>query len=246
MKRIKTDGFTLVELLVVIAIIALLLSILMPSLAAARKQAQKVVCGAQERQWGVALAAYASTNNNFFPYNGVATADCPVGGVGLAWNSSIVQNFWKDYLVKADSRMASRGQSVLACPTGKEISEFIKSGTQYAITNGLAGYNYLPHRTGSVPGQDFSFAGDGWVTKKKFGGVYRNGPVMADITQSLTTSGTTWVYSAHIGKKGKPDGGNYLFEDGSVRWYDLSKVGIGAVWSGGQANWYNISGVKNR
>ena len=60
-------GFTLIELLVVISIIALLVSILLPALGAARAAGRGVQCLANFRQIGVALNLYAQDNNNYLP-----------------------------------------------------------------------------------------------------------------------------------------------------------------------------------
>lgn len=67
--RRQTPGFTLIELLVVVAIIALLISILLPSLRNARDQAKAVVCGSQLKQLGNAYQIYFAENRDrFFPY----------------------------------------------------------------------------------------------------------------------------------------------------------------------------------
>lgn len=68
-------GFTLIELLVVIAIIALLLSILLPSLRMAKKQSRKIICRAHLHGWGTVFATYASENESKFPkwYNDYST-----------------------------------------------------------------------------------------------------------------------------------------------------------------------------
>ena len=63
---LRRVGFTLIELLVVIAIIALLMAIMMPALAQVRKQAKKIVCQANLRQWGTLFLLYTNDNNGRF------------------------------------------------------------------------------------------------------------------------------------------------------------------------------------
>jgi prepilin-type N-terminal cleavage/methylation domain-containing protein/prepilin-type processing-associated H-X9-DG protein len=63
-----TSGFTLVELLVVIGIIALLISILLPSLTKARQVANNVWCLSNMRQMGNAIAMYVNYNKGMLPY----------------------------------------------------------------------------------------------------------------------------------------------------------------------------------
>lgn len=78
MRQKKARGFTLIELLVVVAIIALLISILLPSLARARELSKRTVCAANVRGIGTGFATYATGNNDEYP---IPAAISPATGV---------------------------------------------------------------------------------------------------------------------------------------------------------------------
>jgi len=63
----KARAFTLIELLVVVAIIALLISILLPSLKEARALGKAVACSANLKNMGNAMRMYLDENGGFYP-----------------------------------------------------------------------------------------------------------------------------------------------------------------------------------
>ncbi|MFA9479309.1 DUF1559 domain-containing protein [Phycisphaerales bacterium AB-hyl4] len=84
--RIKTRlGFTLIELLVVISIIAMLISILLPALGAARESARGIQCASQVRQIGLGFHMYFGDNSDTFP----TTFFDIGGGNSVDWSSEL-------------------------------------------------------------------------------------------------------------------------------------------------------------
>ena len=68
MKCSPRRAFTLIELLVTIAIVGLLLSMTVPALQGARKQAKRSACSSNLKQVGIGFTAYLTNNRDLLPH----------------------------------------------------------------------------------------------------------------------------------------------------------------------------------
>ena len=111
----RITGFTLVELLVVIGIIALLISILLPSLNRARQQAYDVQCKSNLRQLGIGMILYT---NEWKAFPGARSK----GAVG-AQNAADWLVIWAPRVRRA---LKVSSHKVFTCPTQKDEQYYWK------------------------------------------------------------------------------------------------------------------------
>lgn len=258
----RRQAFTLIELLIVIAIIAILAALLLPVLARSKSKALKIACASNLKQWGVALAMYGNDNGTFFPDNSQ--------GQDLSWMTPAMSTFYKAYLVPEVRGTLSSERAltdVEFCPTDK-WHRLAETGITTYSTPQLIGYFYLPGRTQPASdGWNYASCGvAGWSTRKKFNGTFSLAPVMSDRLQATGT----WNPASNTGSLGWsdsddnitvptanhaegnagniPDGGNFLFEDGSVVWhrFDVGNargtVDAGCA-EGGWVCFYKLPGI---
>lgn len=127
----RRNGFTLIELLVVVAIIALLISILLPSLNRAREQARSVACKSNMRSIGQAFTMYGMSHNGAWPPTVDSLGDqnrwpVPFYNAGIV-NGNLNRYDQNGLLVRGDD-----GASIFLCPADqadRTITNWRDTGT---------------------------------------------------------------------------------------------------------------------
>jgi prepilin-type N-terminal cleavage/methylation domain-containing protein len=142
MSNNKNKAFTLIELLVVISIIALLMSILMPTLSRVKKQAKTVMCQARLKEWGLLFKLYTDD------YQGNFNPGWAVGETTLWMNA--LRPYYKD------------NWDMLLCPTAERLMlssadwGTFKAASREIATPGGGRQNYV-----------FSYSINSWTNNMK-------------------------------------------------------------------------------
>lgn len=234
----RNSGFTLIELLVVIAIIALLVSILLPSLSKAKELAKRVVCSTQLRASGTGFAMYATENDGFLPPQSAAEmlpGPVPISvylrrntlnGGTLAWdNAAGFASLFPNYV--DDGHM-------FYCPGREGMAYMHYDGAWYGwetrtMTSGggtltwiRGGYNYRS------PSYDFDGDGqDGDLERLEY---------FESSGKALGFDNILWISDFTMGEN-HPGGINVLFADTSVQWFE-NELFVDSLWDRYWANMF--------
>jgi prepilin-type N-terminal cleavage/methylation domain-containing protein/prepilin-type processing-associated H-X9-DG protein len=242
--RTRLLGFTLVELLVVIGIIALLISILLPSLSKARETANRAKCASNLRQIGQAMQLYANENNYAFPrgiYNGAAALEGRLTDITVDNGNStmfgptpapvavnnVSQEFW---LLLRNEDLVS---AVFTCPSANFEADQYKVNTihtpnaqgNFTATNNLA-YSIEPAygstTTGAAVDQGFKWTVAAWTADMALCADMNPGTAASPGTSSsiLTVRSTSSSKDQQGGNSTNHQrlGQNVLYGDGHVDW----------------------------
>jgi len=143
-KRRHPSGFTLIELLVVVAIIALLISILLPTLSRAKAQSRMAVCKSNLREYGKACTYYLADHDDVFPPHVHHWDNTPDGNGYPHWFNLLDWYWFGEFIMPdQDGRQASEDQLRIArCPDLQDRRKDGDSDWQWRYSHRYIGYGY--------------------------------------------------------------------------------------------------------
>lgn len=109
----QSGGFTLIELLVVVAIIAVLISLLLPSLSMARQMVRGTQCLANLKQVGTADLMYTNDWQGWTPSHGFYVSQT---GSTIPWASTLVRNKYIPQMKTGIQTTYDESPEICLCP----------------------------------------------------------------------------------------------------------------------------------
>ncbi len=218
-------AFTLIELLVVIAIIALLISVLMPALSAARAEGVRIKCLANLRSLNQAAMAYAHDDPNSIMGPVLAGHEYLVGeGFAEYGGGPGLRNFYRwddrfDPRVRPFNRIVMGGAEIVANTAPGEVGAF---------------------EVFRCPGDDYGF--QNWPGFGTFPGVMER-PYFAGYGTSYRLNNLTWGLlggdSLSIGIYGRP--ANRIPDTGATMAFLEARV-IQTIWTNDAWGYSSVHG----
>ena len=235
----RRPGFTLIELLVVVAIIALLVSILIPSLQHARELGRRALCMSNLHHIGLAMQMYANDNKGYSVRCYADGVDARIGYA--AWASDAEYGGLPGPLglglLMRDGYLSEDGY-ILFCPSQRHGSH---------IYDGVVGWNNWGEATNPNEGYigQAAFVVIGYFTRYS----QKLDEKVKAITGDMWYAGHHWqchdyggtadwsLYEGAAQHSGDDNGMSIWYSDGSVRWltpadvwwWDIFLAGIGEI-----------------